>query len=430
MSTTALDPILAKYDEQFAPADDAAKGARTAAFAKFKELGGLPSPRDESWRQTPITSITRGEFVLASAAPSQGSKDGDAGAAAPVDGSRYAIEGAAVLCATNGGEFVTSGALPEAATVSGDGWAAALPDTAGAFTLLNAAFAAAPLSLQVAAGAVIEQPIHLIHVISPGANASEFHSRLRIEVGAGAQCTIVESHLVSSGDTPSFTNHVTELIAGDNAQVEHTTWQHGTPVSNQIGLIDADLGRDAKVALHGFAHAGQVTRNDVQVRFAAPGAEADMNGLYLGGDDGLADFHTRVDHIATGTTSRQLYKGVLSGSARGVFEGHVIIQPGAQVTTATQSNRNLLLSDDAQVHTKPLLEIYADDVQCAHGAAIGQMDEDALFYLRQRGIAAADARHMLAEAFIGEVTAKVRHAAVAAWVGAQLASAHPGEGPA
>jgi Fe-S cluster assembly protein SufD len=279
-----------------------------------------------------------------------------------------------------------------------------------AFAALNTAVFSDGAYCHVARGARIEAPVRAVFLSAGAAGAAQHHGRVLLQLDAGASLQWVEVHAQAPGAAaPVFTTHVTEAAVGPAAALE------------------GGAERDARIAVRGFTHApgGAWVRNDVRVRFDAPGAEADLDGCWVADGEGLVDYHTAVTHAAEHTASRQLYKGVQGGASRGVFEGHVLIRPGAQQTTATQSNRNLLLSDDARVHTKPLLEIYADDVQCAHGAAIGQLDADALFYLRQRGIALDAARRMLAEAFVAEVTGRIADAALAEWVGARLLQALP-----
>ncbi len=242
--------------------------------------------------------------------------------------------------------------------------------------------------------------VHLVFAESAQDVAS--HPRVWIEAEPGSRGTVIVDH-VSMGDAAHFANAVIEIQVAENAEIDVVVIQRPNDASYHVGHIAAQLERDARLRTHVLTLGGAFVRNDLQVTLAGQGAEAVMNGLYLGGGKQLVDNHTWVDHAVPHCSSHELYKGVLGDDSKGVFRGRVLVRPDAQKTDATQSNPNLLLADGAEIDTKPQLEIYADDVKCSHGSAIGRLDPDALFFLRSRGIGKEDARALLTRGFAAEV---------------------------
>ncbi len=226
--------------------------------------------------------------------------------------------------------------------------------------------------------------------------------------GANSQGTIIESHL-SLGQAASVTNVVTESRIGDGADIEHIKFQDQSNRAFHLASLHSELGRDAQYAFHSIALGARLSRNNLRMRLTQPGIECVLNGLYMLRGQQLADHHMIVEHAAPHCDSHEYFNGILDDQSRGVFHGRILVQPGAQKTDAKQTNKNLLLSDDATANTKPQLEIYADDVKCTHGATIGEMDDDAIFYLRARGLDTATARRMLLHGFVGEIVERVRH---------------------
>jgi len=231
--------------------------------------------------------------------------------------------------------------------------------------------------------------------------------RIVVTAGEQAQIFIVESYAGLPG-TPVFTNAVTQVDVAASAMVDHVKFQREATSAFHLAAMFARVGRAATFRSHAVTLGGRIARNDIVSTLAGDGAECMLDGLYVAEGDSLVDTHTTIDHAMPHCPSHELYKGILAGRARAVFNGKIIVRPDAQKTNAKQTNKALLLSDDAQINTKPQLEIFADDVKCTHGAAIGQLDEDAMFYLQARGIAAADARNLLIHAFAGEVLDSVR----------------------
>jgi Fe-S cluster assembly protein SufD len=231
--------------------------------------------------------------------------------------------------------------------------------------------------------------------------------RLLVVAGENSQASVIEVY-ASLGEARAFTNAVTELVAGPAAVLDYYRVQRESPEAYHIGLTLMRADRSSSITSNVVTVGGRISRHDATAVLANPGADCTLNGLYLGDDDRLVDNHTDVDHAMPNCGSHELYKGIMTGRARGVFNGRIRVRPDAQKTDAKQTNKTLLLSNDAQINTKPQLEIFANDVKCTHGATVGQLSADALFYLRARGIGEQDARTMLVRAFAGEVVSRMK----------------------
>lgn len=369
--------------------------AREEAFGRF--LGrGLPSTREEEWRFTSVAPVATVPF--GSAAPTEL----DARAVTP-----FALPDTATLVIVNG-RFAPSlssvAALPAGVSVTASQAVsvAATPAVTTVFVDLNAAFFGDELTIRIAARSVVSAPIHLIVIAAPGTTPMLVAPRLRLEAGEASECTVVESY-VGIGSAPVLTTAVTRLELGPSALVRHVKVQSETASTFHFANLSARLDRASTFTSQALTFGGRISRNDIGVVLDGEGAECTLSGLYLATGERLVDTHTTIDHAKPHCPSHEIYKGIIGGRAKAVFNGKIIVRPQAQKTDAKQTNKALLLSDDAQVDTKPQLEIFADDVKCTHGAAVGQLDEDALFYLRARGLAEAEARHMLIEAFAGEI---------------------------
>ena len=272
---------------------------------------------------------------------------------------------------------------------------------------------------------VVDAPIHLVFTSSAEERPTSAHPRVLVVVGARSRATIVESY---GGRAASayFSNGVTELFAGENATVDHYKLQQESAEAAHIGALYIHARRDATVTCHSIALGGSLVRNDVTAVLDGEGGECTLNGLYFADRRTLVDNHTTIDHARPHCASREIYKGILADHARAVFNGKIIVRPDAQKTDAKQTNKALLLSEDAQINTKPQLEIFANDVKCTHGAAIGQMDDEAIFYLRARGLAEPEARRMLIRAFAGDVLSRIPLAALGSRLVEQLMRRLPG----
>jgi len=293
------------------------------------------------------------------------------------------------------------------------------PFDRNSFAALNTALFPDGAFIHLAPGAAVDRPIHVLFISSLAGEPYVTHPRVLVVAGEGARATLVESFVGPSGGV-SFTNAVTEVSAAPGARIDFVKVQRESAEAFHVAALHARLGRDAALTHHSISLGARLARNDFHVSLEGEGAEAVLNGLYEVTGDQLADHHTTVDHVSPGGTSRELYKGILSGRARGVFDGRIVVRPGAQKTSAHQMNKNLLLSKDALVHTKPQLEILAQDVKCKHGATIGRLDPALLFYLRSRGIGLEEARRLLVHAFACEIIDQVRIDAVRAQLGGCL----------
>jgi Fe-S cluster assembly protein SufD len=270
-----------------------------------------------------------------------------------------------------------------------------------AFAALNTAFLSDGAYIHILRRAVIEKPIHLLYV-STGDGPVMSHPRNLVVADRESQAAVVEDYVSLGGSGRAFCNAVTELVADDAAIVSHYMIERESRDSFNVSTLRIEQGRGAHVTSHSILLGGGLVRNNVHPVLAGEGAECLINGLFIGGGRQHLDNYMLVEHASPHGESRQFYYGILDEKAHGVFHGRIIVHKDAQKTDAKQTNRNLLLSDDARIDTKPQLEIHADDVKCTHGATIGQIEEDALFYLRSRGIDEVSARNLLLYAFAGE----------------------------
>jgi len=276
-----------------------------------------------------------------------------------------------------------------------------------AFTSLNSAFFTDGAFIHLPPGTALEKPVHLLFISTgPKLGATSFPRNL-IVAEQGSQLTLVESY-VGSSPKAGFTNAVTEFVVAENAVVEHCKFQDEALPSFHMAALHVDLDRNANFISHSIAVGALLSRNNIHTALNGQGVDCVLNGLYLTKDHQLADHWMFVEHTRPNCNSHEYFNGILDGNSKGVFHGRIYVHRAAQKTDAKQTNKNLLLSDNATVDTKPQLEIYADDVKCTHGATVGQLNDDAIFYLRARGIGLDTARRMLIHSFAGEITDRVR----------------------
>jgi len=437
----ALDAFAAERERAARTWDRAGANdvARTSedAWSRFLSMG-FPTTREEEWRFTSVEPIAEGAFTLG-APPTAVSRDLD------VDPLR--VPGAAAELVFVNGWYVASlskrGTLPGGAQV--ESLASALTDRAGRvrthlarvapfdrkpFVALNVALFADGAWIELPAGAVMTQPIHLLFLSTGQADGRPMmaHPHVVMNFGQNGQACVVETFAGLAG-ARYFTNVVTEIVLGENVILEHYRLQFEGPDAYHVGTVHVQAHRGAAYASHSVSLGGALVRNDLTAVLNGEGVECTLNGLYASDGDRLVDNHTTIDHARPHCGSREIYKGILAGRARGVFNGKIIVRPDAQKTDAKQTNRALLLSEDARINTKPQLEILANDVKCTHGAAVGQLDEEALFYLRSRGLSRDAARRLLIEAFAIDVLNRMPldpvRAAVEARLQRQLAIALP-----
>lgn len=283
--------------------------------------------------------------------------------------------------------------------------------TAGnAFAALNQAYFSDGAFIQVPAGVEVAEPVQLLYLASAQSPGETILPRNLIVAGENSRLTVVESYL-STRQTSYFTNAVTEILAGDHARVEHVKLQDEAPGAFHIATIAGEFGRASQVYIHSFALGARLSRNNIRTKLAGEGLECVLNGLYLTREEQLADHHMIVEHVQPHCASHEYFNGILDDKSKGVFHGRIYVHPAAQKTDAKQTNKNLLLSDNACANTKPQLEIYADDVKCTHGATVGQLNAESIFYLRSRGMSEGTARRMLMHAFAGEIIERIQCAA-------------------
>ncbi len=392
-----------------APASGWLRAARDAAMRQFAERG-FPTTRHEDWRFTNISPIADTAFEAAGPMPTAAQV---ASHLFPDANAHVAVIAAGAFSAELSSldglpQGVTVGSLAEAIRGGGDAVRALATIGTGdhPFTWLNTGLFTDGVFIHVPAGVIVDRPVH-VHVASDaGTTPVATHPRILIVAGENSQVTIIESYGGPEGQK-YFTNTVTEASVAAGAIVHHVKVQRESRKAFHVAGTFARLDRGSVFASHSISLGGAIVRNDISAVLDGEGGEATLNGLYIADGDRLVDNHTVIDHAKAHCPSHELYKGVMGGKARAVFNGKIFVRQDAQKTNAKQTNKALLLSDDAQINTKPQLEIFADDVKCTHGAAIGQLDEDALFYLRARGIGRHAARDLLIRAFAGEVIDQV-----------------------
>jgi Fe-S cluster assembly protein SufD len=393
------------------------RALKTAAQSRF-DAQGIPKPSDEDWRQTDVRAVA--PFAATSAAPAEIA----AGALSEVAlasmlpcravlvNGRFAKnlsdvtalgEGARVQCMTH--------ALVDQAERVASHLGHAVPAENAPFAALNTALFTDGVVVTVDAGFEAPVPLHIVHVAVPGATPASVHPRTLVIAEAGSRLTIVESFVALSAGT-YLTNAVTEVIAADDAHVTHVKIQSEGADAWHVASVAAHQARGSQFLSHNVSLGARLARNDVGSRLDGQGAECRLYGFYLVDGDQHVDNHTWLDHARPHCPSWEMYKGLLAGRSRAVFNGRIVVREDAQKTDAKQSNKNLILGDDAVVHTRPQLEIHANDVKCTHGATIGRLDEESLFYLRTRGIARDEARNVLIHAFADDVLDMIRDRAV------------------
>jgi len=386
---------------------------RRAAIERFAELG-FPTRKNEAWKYTSVA-----ELAKAALEPDIPERDGVSrdelrarlGDAAfeecfVFEDGRFAPE----LSSTQG--------LPEGVAV--EGLAAALDEHADLlrplldpsdpvdrpFAALNAAFQRDGAFVRVAAGTTVAQPIRLLFVATPAAAGRVANPRNVIRIDRGAKAAVMLRYASLCPDV-YWTNAMTQIVLESNAELDLIYVQSESDRAFHFSSTDIRQQRDSRFRSHQISLGGALARSEIYAHLDEPGVDCVLNGLFIVDGEQHVDNQTTVDHASPHGTSRELYKGILGDRSRGVFNGSVLVRQDAQKTNARQFNPNLLISDDAQINTKPTLEICADDVKCSHGSTVGRLDDDALFYLRARGIDARAARRMLTTAFASEIVSAI-----------------------
>jgi FeS assembly protein SufD len=409
----------------------ALRGSAAAALA----AGGLPTSRDEAWRFTSLRGIVDRSF-------DHGSGHSFGGAARPapaealpwLDAELGADETARVYVL--GGQVyvdertdlpagVEAAALSRASGELADVAASALGHIARVehFAALNAALFEDALIIHVTRDASPAQPLHVVCAGLPGASATAAYPRVLVVLEPGARLTLIETLVVRPG-APQLVNAVTEIALGAGASLEHVRVHRGAPKTArdayQVSHVAVHQAQGSSYTSRVITLGGALTRLDLDVKLAAPDARCQLDGVYHAGRGEHVDHYTLIEHQAPRCTSNERYRGIVDGNGHAVFDGTVVVARDAQQTDAHQENRNLLLSDDAVVNTRPHLRIDADDVKCSHGATVGSLDPAQLFYLRARGVGEEVARALLTYAFVRELLDEVSHAPLARLLAAAI----------
>ncbi len=384
---------------------------RGAALERANALS-VPTTRDEEWRFTDLSALTR----LPVRAPEPGRVTGAEAIAPyviPEAGARLVFVDGRYAPALSSGVGGSPGAvrvepLVEALKHEGPRLETHLGRLAGfeqnVFVALNTAHLHDAAVIVVPRNAVCEKPVHVLHLASQAGIAA--YPRCIILAQAGAQCTVVEEHQ-SLSDEAYFSNAVTEVAVESGATLRHIKLQRESARAFHIATCAVSVAGNASYISQTISFGARLSRYDLNVALNGEGAFAQMDGLALISERQLADTHTLIDHAQPNGRSAQLHKTIVGGAAHAVFNGKILVRPGAQLTDSSQQSRNLLLSDKATVDTKPQLEIFADDVKCAHGATVGQLDAEQLFYLRTRGLPEQAARNLLTYAFAASVIERI-----------------------
>jgi len=394
------------------------RAVRQAAIGRFADLG-FPTGREEEWRFTDVTPVAETPFEFVSGR-------GDISrvkdlARGPLQGCQLTfVDGvyAAELSRVQLPPGATVSRLPFQDPAVEAHLARLAPVEGRVFTALNTAFMRDGAFVRLAKGVRLEAPIHLLFLATNRSPAFVAFPRILIVAEEGSRASIVESFVGISGTY--LTDVVTEVILGEGATLDHTKVQRESHDAYHVAALQVRQGRQSVFTSHSIALGAAISRTDAGATLDGEGAEVTLNGLFEGTGRQVVDHHTTIDHARPHTTSRELFKGILGGKSRGVFDGRIVVRAGAQKTNAMQASKNLLLSKEALVHTKPQLEILANDVKCKHGATIGQLDDDVLFYMRSRGIGLAEARRLLIHAFASEILDRVSVEAVRSQIGGCL----------
>lgn len=393
-------------------------GARQEAMDRFLEMG-FPTTRDEDWRYTRLDPIWKTEFEPALAGPSDGISAADVDASSPFDDS-------SIQLVFINGHYAEE--LSSADRVRGDLSVCSLaqadlkdqahvephlnrhvPFKEQAFVALNTAFTQDGAFVRIGKESSHEHPIHLLFLTADVPGKVFSSPRILIVAETGSRARVVESYL-DFGKDASLTNVVSEIVVEEGAILDHYKIQRGGTSSIHLDTMQMVAASNATFRSTCVTVGGLLTRNNVATVLGGENIDSTLNGLYLVDGEEHVDNHTLVEHAQPNCDSHEFYKGILSGSATSAFRGRILVRRPAQKTDAYQSNQNLLLSEKADVNTRPQLEIYADDVKCSHGATVGQLDEDAIFYLRSRGLDRDTATDVLTRAFAGEVVDRIESA--------------------
>ena len=377
---------------------------------------GLPGAREEAWRFTPLQSTVSTEYALPESGPTWSEIESRAEVElGPVRGLRVFLAHGEVRCI----ECADVSEVPRVSlsTIGHDqaaAWAIA-PSTDGhsdGFALLNEALAVDGVAVRIPNRRAGVADVEIVIAEDSTTGPTLSLPRYYVELEEGVEARLTEMHLAPTGSSEQLAVGLGSIRLGRAAVLEHVRVVHGSPLCHSIATLEVSQSRDSRYRYRSVAFGGALSRLDLRVRMAAQGAECELDGLYLADRGEIVDQHTLIDHAQGDCSSRQLFKGIVNGDGRAVFDGTVVVRRDAQRTSARQENRNLVLSNDAVVFTKPHLEIDADDVVCSHGATVGQLREEEVFYLRSRGIDERTARAMLTYSFAREMLERIPEGAL------------------
>jgi Fe-S cluster assembly protein SufD len=414
METTSLDSTIEKdIIESFSPGDTCfANEESTKAITYLKKIG-LPTNKSEEYRFTPITKSLQKNFTWNNK-PTESSLNSI---------QEFLIEGieANVLVFINGiySKSLSKILSPEVKIESlseafhtdkkvNEHFDKLVRSDADPFAALNTAFWQDGIFIHVSENTIVEKPLLILHINDAGQDQVISHTRLLVVLGKNAQLSIIEK-FDSVGSNAVFHTFTEEISVAENAQLEYCKVQNDAGRSTQVANTNIHQSDSSKVNTFTLTMNGEIVRNNFTITIDGEHCESHFHGIYLLNGNTLADNHTVVDHKKPNSFSNELYKGIMDGNSKGVFNGKIFVRPQAQRTNAFQSNRNILMSESATVNTKPQLEIWADDVKCSHGCTTGQLDDEALFYLQSRGIPYDSAKAMLLYAFALDVLAPIKN---------------------
>ena len=408
-----LNSMQDLFDNQpLAAGGDIARQTRDQAMKEFVGLG-LPAANDEHWKYTRLRSLSGQGFSLATTVD----QAIDVASVAGDDAIRIVfVNGIYAPALSDAAEFEDNGIRLLSTALDADPGVAGgflpIPDPAvHRFASLNRAFLGQGVVVELRTGRRIEKPIVFVHYSSEAEQTLVSHPRIMVRAGRRSEATIVE-HYTGDDEQGNFCNALTELDLDEGARLNHYRVQNEGDNAFHIGSVFARLKNNSRLHSLNLSLGGKLARVDMQTELLGEGAELVMDGLYLGKSRQHLDNNTLVQHRVPGTRSAQDYRGIVTDRARAVFTGKGVVHQDAQKTDATQSNRNLILSDGAEIDARPVLEIYADDVKCSHGATIGQLDKDALFYLQSRGLSSPEAKSLLTFAFAEDVILRIGNDAI------------------
>lgn len=424
-TTSLYDRLVDEFEAQFVDdtvPSESLRQLKAAAFGFFKEKG-FPTVKEEDWRFTSLVPFLKEDYTLHAAAVNSKSV-----LQQMINKAVIPALDAYLLVIVNGRLHLGLSNLPDESVVNVDS-IHDISDTPrfkkhlqngsqpeNSLIALNTAFFNDGLFLEVKKNVLLDKPIHLLHLYTAESNTF-FQPRQLIVINEGAKAVVLETSLVNKASTVTMVNAVTEIQVEPNAQLIHYDIQNPNRGERWLHHCEVTQQRDSRYDHFSFSLPGaDLLRNNLNTTLNGSATETHLYGLYLVAGQQLTDNHTSIRHKYPACRSNEIYKGVLMGKARGVFNGKVFVEQEAQKTNAFQQNNNLLLSDSAQIHAKPQLEIYADDVKCSHGCTVGQFNPESLFYLRARGIGESEAKKLLVEAFLFEVTEKINDEAIKAYV--------------